>query len=341
MGLADYLRDRAAIVGTLLAGDGLALLALRAHGADLASLALAACLLLGALAVALVVDWLRRRPLWAELDALVDSGEDPLLAPELARCPHQPEAALLLDVVSRLAKSMRDRLGQERADRRDYREYVETWVHEVKTPIAAARLVARNNPSPATDRIDAELSSIEGYVEQALYYSRSTSLDRDFQVRSVVLADVARDALRRQARTLIDAGVTPCLEGLDATVRADPKWLAFVLGQLLVNAAKYRRDDGEPGHVVLRASRAETGLDAWETVLEVCDDGIGMPACDVGRAFDRGFTGENGRRFARSTGMGLYLVRELCRRMGLGVGLDSRQGEGTRVTLRFPDSVSA
>ena len=183
----------------------------------------------------------------------------------------------------------------------------------------------------------AEVDAIEGYVEQALYYSRGTSLDRDFQVREVKLADVVHDALRRKARTLIGARVVPELGGLDFTVRADPKWLSFVIGQVLVNSAKYRRPGEGEGHVRVFAERRETGLDAWETVLSIEDDGVGIPASDVGRVFDKGFTGENGRRFARSTGMGLYLVRQLCEKMGLTAWASSEEGAGTTVCLGFPD----
>ena len=186
--------------------------------------------------------------------------------------------------------------------------------------------------------MDAELDQIEGYVEQALYYSRGTSLDRDFQIRQVVLADVVRDALRHKARTLIGARVAPELGELDLTVRADPKWLSFVIGQVLVNAAKYRGEKDGEGRIRIWAERRETGLDAWETVLAIADDGIGIPASDVGRVFDKGFTGENGRRFARSTGMGLYLVRELCDKMGVRTWLESEEGAGTTVFLAFPDS---
>ena len=188
------------------------------------------------------------------------------------------------------------------------------------------------------DAMDAELGRIEGYVEQALYYARSTTLDRDFQVREVVLADVVRAALRRNARTLIDARVTPELGELGLTVSADPKWVEFMLGQLMGNAAKYRREDAEAGRLRVWASRRQTGMDAWETLLFVEDDGVGIPPEDLGRVFDRGFTGANGRRYARSTGMGLYLVRELAGKMGLTASIDSEQGRWTRVTLAFPAS---
>ena len=122
-------------------------------------------------------------------------------------------------------------------------------------------------------------------------------------------------------------------------VHADPKWLAFVIGQVLVNAAKYQGEKDGGGRVRIWAVREETGLDAWVTRLAIADDGVGIPAADVGRVFDKGFTGENGRRFARSTGMGLYLVRELCAKMGVDAWLESEEGVGTTVCLDFPDMV--
>ena len=116
----------------------------------------------------------------------------------------------------------------------------------------------------------------------------------------------------------------------DETVFADAKWLAFVIGQIVVNAAKY-------GARTIRFSARVEGRGAdGRTVLEIADDGCGIPAADVPRVFDRGFTGENGRAQGSSTGMGLYLVAQLCEKMGLGVGLASEEGAGTRVMIAFP-----
>ena len=112
---------------------------------------------------------------------------------------------------------------------------------------------------------------------------------------------------------------------------ADASWLSFVLGQVVVNAAKY-------GATAVRFTAREegTGTSAARTVLEIADNGRGIPAADVPRVFDRGFTGENGRDQGSATGMGLYLVATLCEKMGLGVGLASEEGTGTRVMLAFP-----
>lgn len=339
MGFGAYIADRLVPLVVGVVALAFAALVMTVYGLDAAATAFVCGVLVLAAAVALLLDWLHRRVFYQRLSDVLDSLDETYLATELLDRPGFLEGELFYDALDRESKAMRDHVAAARRERREYREYVETWVHEIKTPIAAAHLVARNNPSPEMDAVDAELDAIEGYVEQALYYSRGTSLDRDFQIREVVLADVVRDALRHKARTLIGARVAPVLGELDAVVHADPKWLSFVLGQVLVNAAKYRREDGEQGHVRIWAERRETGLDSWVTLLVLADDGIGVPAADVGRVFDKGFTGENGRRFARSTGMGLYLVRELCEKMGVSVWMESEEGAGATVFLSFPDMV--
>ena len=339
MSFGAYIADRLVPLVVGVVALAFAALVMSVYGLDPAAVAFVCAVLVLAAAIALLLDWLHRRAFYQRLTDMLDSLDEEYLATELVERPDFLEGELFYDALERESKAMRDRIASARRRSREYREYVETWVHEIKTPIAAAHLIAKNNPSPEVDALDAEVDAIEGYVEQALYYSRGTSLDRDFQIREVLLADVVRDALRHKARTLIGAHVVPDLGELDLTVRADPKWLSFVIGQVLVNAAKYRSEKDGSGCVRISANRRETGLDSWETVLSIADDGVGIPAADVGRVFDKGFTGENGRRFARSTGMGLYLVRELCDKMGISTWLESEENVGTTVYLAFPDMV--
>ncbi len=343
MRLVDYLHDHLTGVVACLVADGLLALMLRAHGLDGRVVGAAIALVTGCALVALGADYLRRRRFFGNLSATLDALDEKYLVAEVIDPPSTREGRFVRDALARACKSMADEVAAQRAEQRAYRDYVEAWVHEVKTPIAAARLVAQNHPSPETRAMEREVQRIQGFAEQALYYARSTSLDRDFTLREVVLADVVRDAVRRNARALIDARVTPELGDLGQTVRCDPRWTAFVIGQLLVNAAAYRApapDGGElpPATVRIWARQVGTGLDARETVLSVADDGIGIPAQDLDRVFDRGFTGVNGRSRARSTGMGLYLVRTLCEKMGLSVSLTSEVGAGTCVRIAFPDA---
>ena len=147
-----------------------------------------------------------------------------------------------------------------------------------------------------------------------------------------MLAAVVREACKKNARYLIERGTLPVIEvDEDARVFADGKWLGFIIGQVLSNSAKY-------GATSVRFSLREADLGTKDacSMLEIADDGRGIPAADVPRVFERGFTGSNGREQGSSTGMGLYLVSQMCRKMGLGVAIASEEGVGTRVLIRFP-----
>ncbi len=343
--LAGYLKDNAGAAACQLLAIALAGLMMLAFGLAAEQIAAVCLLLVCALAVATTFKFATKRRFYADLaqtvDALAEKGCG-WLAPELMDAPRGLEQRLVLENLRVASKSMADQVAALRAEQREYRDYVETWVHEVKTPIAAARLAAANDLTPTTEAIDVDLRRIEGFVDQSLYYARSSSVDRDFQIRRVDLGECVRAALRSASRTLIDAGVSPQLGDLDVEVRADPKWLEFVIRQVLVNAAKYRRSDaalaGEPARVRITAEKVATGLDAWCVTLRIEDNGIGIPASDLPRVFDRGFTGANGRSYPRSTGIGLYLVRTLCDKMGLRAQAFSTPGEGTCVAIEFPDS---
>ena len=317
MSPAAFLRDRAlsvavAIVCAIAIGSVVAVL-----GAGPDASVLAACIVLACAAFALTVDYARRRAFYRDLEQVVGDLDRTYYATALIEPPDFLEGRLAYEALQ---------------EAEAYRDYIELWIHEIKTPIAAAALMASGLHGPQAARIKGELDRIEGYVEQALYYARSTSLVQDYAIRETSLAEAVREALRKHARFLIERGVAPTVDvDEDVRVFADVKWLAFVIGQLVANAGKY-------GASTLRFSVREEGAGTSDarTVLEVADDGWGVPAGDVPRVFERAFTGENGRRAGSSTGMGLYLVAELCAKMGLAVALASEEGKGTRVLLAFP-----
>ena len=181
-------------------------------------------------------------------------------------------------------------------------------------------------------RITRELTRIENYVEQALYYSRSGGVERDYRIRETTLRALVASALKKNAELLIEAGASIRTEGLDRTVYTDAKWIDFMLGQVLMNSVKYRRG---PLEISVAGETADGAVS-----LTVADNGIGVPAGDLPHIFEKGFTGENGRRGAKSTGLGLYLCKKLCDKMGLAVSLASAPDAGTRVTFAFPTDES-
>ena len=225
------------------------------------------------------------------------------------------------------------REGNElRMQSHDRAQHTELWVHEVKTPLAAARLLLDKMHGEDASILKLELERVEHLVEQALFTARSDTLVNDYVIREIALGDAVGEACKANMRYLTSCGVAIDIRiDPQATVVADKAWLAFILTQLIINSAKY------DATTIVFESREEgaEGPHAC-TTLEIRDDGCGIPAADVPRVFDRGFTGEVGRAHGSATGMGLFLVARMCTQMGLGIMLASEEGTGTRVQISFP-----
>lgn len=214
------------------------------------------------------------------------------------------------------------------AAQREYREYVERWVHEIKAPITAARLVCRELDGDTRRKLTVELSQIEAQVERALFYARAESLEQDCLIRKTDLAKIVSQAIENHRILLIQSGIRVETENMDCSVYTDEKWAVFILGQLLQNAARYQKEDP-----VISISAEPLGK---QVKLTVRDNGIGIPDHEIPRVFDRGFTGSNGRTRGGSTGMGLYLCKKLSGFLELDIRITSEEGDGTCVTLTFP-----
>lgn len=236
------------------------------------------------------------------------------------------EGNMLCFFLEEAGRAMREQVAAHERASREYREYVETWVHEVKTPIATGKLLTENNPSKAMEAMEEELSKIDTFIEQALYYARSSSAEQDYLVRKCAVEEIVRSALRAQARTLILKNIAVHLEELTVNVYTDAKWLTFMLGQVFSNAAKY---GAKNLHIWAEQERDNV-------LLHVADDGVGVCAQDLPRIFEKGFTGKNGRTYGKSTGMGLYLCKKLADKLGMGVSAYGGSKGGLRIDFVFP-----
>lgn len=279
----------------------------------------------------LLYGYFRRAGFYKELLARLESLDQKYLITEMIERPDFLEGKLLYDVMIQVNKSMNDRLASYRRASNDYREYIETWVHEVKTPIASSRLMIENNKNEVTRSLETEISRIEGYVEQALFYTRSNSVEKDYIIKKVNLKEMISSCVKKNARALIESRISVQMQDLEEDVFTDAKWIDFIVGQILSNSIKYRRD--QDPQIKIFAEKKENSIR-----LSICDNGIGIPPQDIRRVFEKGFTGENGRRFTRSTGMGLYLCKKLCEKLGLSISLTSQVGQGTLIEILFPKS---
>ena len=265
-----------------------------------------------------IPDLVRQYRLHRQLCAVVRISEELLL---LLPAPSGVEAADLRQLLQRQLQTEHDERTALENRYQTRMEYYTLWAHQIKTPIASMRLQLQNEDSPFARRLTAELFRIEQYVEMAMAFLRLDSDATDYVIREQPLDPILRGAIRKFAGEFIDRRLKLQYEPVSVSVLTDEKWLSFVIEQLLSNALKYTPS----GSVSLY----------METPLTLCirDTGIGIAAEDLPRIFEPGFTGDNGRLDKRASGIGLYLCRRVCERLGHRIQVESAPGQGTCVRL--------
>ncbi len=216
-----------------------------------------------------------------------------------------------------------------RTAREEYKDYIELWIHEIKTPIAAAKLILDNHPDLYTKRLEQELDRIDTYTEEALYFARSTSPEKDYLIQNVNLDETVKEAILKNKRLLISNRVSLSIHDTNFEVLTDKKWILFMLGQVLQNSVKYMQNENKC-------------IEIWgvkirdRVILSVKDSGIGIRKSNLPQIFEKGFTGQNGRLSgSKATGIGLYLCSMLCEKLGVGLEAKSEEGKWTCIEFQF------
>ena len=248
------------------------------------------------------------------------------LISEVMDLPEQAEDQVFYRLLKMAGKSMLEQIGEVRRERQEYKEYIEQWIHEIKTPITAMKLLCENHRTDWTKELLLELEKTNRFTEQALYFARSEYTEKDYSVREIALAQIVHQAIADNKYLLLQSGMRLEVEEIQDTVYSDEKWVRFILNQLIANAVKY-----QAGQPVLRFSACRQ---QDQVVLMVEDNGIGISPADLPRIFEKGFTGQNGRIVHQSTGIGLYLCKRLCEKLGIGISAKS-EGKGTTISLFF------
>ena len=213
------------------------------------------------------------------------------------------------------------------ASRADSLHYYTLWVHQIKTPIAAMRLVLEQDNSPEHDLIKQELFKIETYAEMALQYIKLQDIADDLVIEHCDLNTIVHSAVKEYSLLFILRKLQLQLEPLDSNIVSDQKWLLFIIKQLLSNSLKYTKEGGI--HIYM-----EDGC------LVIADSGIGIRSEDLPRICEKGYTGYNGRVDQRASGIGLYLSKCAADALSIELSFESIVGQGTTVRLRFPDPES-
>ncbi|MDR1542469.1 MAG: sensor histidine kinase [Clostridiales bacterium] len=326
MKLADFLRGKALFFFIALSVAGFCAVQLYAIRSEpYFALFIPSAIIAGSIASVMPEYFVKRR-FYRELESVLEQLDKRHLISEIIERPDFYEGEALCDALKAAGKSMNDEIAKYKLFLQEYKEYIELWVHEIKTPIAGAKLIGENAGNGA---ILEELDKIEFFVEQALYYARSDAVEKDCIIKKTELSGLVASALKLDAKSLISRKVSIQTENLDEFVYTDAKWVVFILRQIIANSVKYGGS-----RLDFFSVKDERGI-----CLCIRDNGIGIMEKDLRKVFDKGFTGENGRKYGRSTGFGLYLCKKLCLRLGLGIEIASSFGEGATVSIMFPKNL--
>lgn len=282
--------------------------------------------------IAIGIEYFWKKKFYSNLIKILDSLNEKYLITEIINCPSFCEGKILKDLLEQINKSMIENVNKYKYIQEDYKNYIELWIHEIKLPIATSKMIIENNKNETTKNIDEELDKIENYTEQALYYARSNTVEKDYYIRKTNLNDIVNESIKKNKNVLIQEKAIVNIHDLDMEVYTDSKWIVFILNQILQNSVKYKEINRNL-EIEIYAKKCKENI-----TLYIKDNGIGIENTEVSKVFEKGFTGKNGRTHnKKSTGIGLYLCKNLCDKLGISIKLSSENEKGTEVKLMFPN----
>ena len=281
--------------------------------------------------IGITIEYFMKKSFYQNFWNVLNDLETKYLITEIIKSPDFTEGKILKSALEQIDKSMIENVNKYKYRQEDYKDYIELWIHEIKIPIATSKMIIENNKNEITKSIDEELQKIENYIEQALFYARSNTVEKDYYVKKVRLKDIVNESIKKNKSVLIHEKISIHVHDLDLEVNTDNKWVGFILNQIIQNSIKYRKQDCNL-QIEVYAKQGKENV-----ILYIRDNGIGIKKGEITRVFEKGFTGTNGRLIGKkSTGIGLYLCRNLCHKLGMSIELNSIQDEGTEVRLVFP-----
>lgn len=273
----------------------------------------------------LAYHYVSRRRFYKRLSEPLASLND-----SLQRTEQAPVSAALDQLLKDQYRLYKNQIKTLEHQQEQHLKFMDQWVHQMKTPLSVIELTAQNLDEPDSSNIREETDRMKTGLNTILYMARLRSIEQDFHIKPVLLSKIVHEVNKENRRFYIRNKVYPKLEvdKQEITVETDEKWLFFMLSQLINNAVKY--SSGKSDTIIVSIYEK-----AGEAILQVRDFGVGIPETDRKRVFDPFYTGENGRIFRESTGMGLYLTSEAAQYLGHRIELASETGKGTEIRLIF------
>lgn len=329
MSFLKYLKDKLFVILTFLFSYIIILLMLIAFKIDY-SLIIAITIVLFLMILIIILEgYFRKRSFYNTLINNTNKLDKKYLVLETLYKPDFYEGKIAYDVLYDINKSMTENVKKHNDQLTDFKEYIEMWIHEIKVPIASLVLQIHNNKDKKSKDILKKINKIDELTEQILYYVRTESIEKDYLIKDANLNKIVGEVALKNKDYLLENKINFVCDNLNYDVLTDSKWLVFILNQIVNNSIKYKKEKGD---AILKIY-AENNKTSVKLIIE--DNGIGIIESDLPRVFDKSFTGYNGRIRHKSTGMGLFIAKSLCDRLGHKIEIESKQNEYTKVIITF------
>ncbi len=295
-------------------------------GVNASLIILLAILIIVFIFISLLVSYLLIKKRYEKIVNLVDSLDEKYLIKEVIDKPKNLENKAYYYALDKACKALNDKLSEVENSKNEYLDFLDSFIHEVKTPISALSLYADNNND---ERIKEEVLKISRLVDKMLFYARSDVVEKDYFIKEVTLADLVHPTILEYKNYLLNYHIKVEVNDLDnLKVYTDIKWLNFIIGQIISNSLKYQNKKD-------RLVRIKGVSTKNNIKLEIYDNGVGIKEADVSKVFEKGFTGSN-RNKKNASGIGLYLTKKLCDKLGIDIKIESVYLKYTKVVITFP-----
>lgn len=280
----------------------------------------------------LIASYAKLRKRYSRLNATMESLDKKYLLANVLDKPETTIEQAYFFIMKRAMKSMTEQVSQAERKQTEYQHFIEQWVHEIKRPITASKLICENNKNDYTRKLISQIEEMERHVERVLYYARLGHVEKDYIVSETALNGIVEEVLAKNKQLLIQNNVRVDTSSLHYTVYSDKKWIVFILNQIIINCIQYKKEN--PQITIAAFEKGNT------IKLSIKDNGIGIKESEISRIFQHGFTGSNGRNAKNSTGIGLYLCKELSEKLGIAISAKSKLNIYTEIVLLFPKDKS-
>lgn len=327
MKFKKYLKDKLYLIVSFLGCYLLILLVFLAFKMDSLLIIFISSLLLAYFFTIFLYDYLRRNKFYTLLISNIEKLDKAYLVLETIEKPNFYDGDLLHEALYEINKSMLENVKGFESQVNDFKNFVEMWIHEIKIPISSLILMQHNKKDKFDKKSLEQIKKIDEYTEQILYYVRSENANEDYLINEVSLKKVITNIALKNKDDLLENKIELKVLNVNYNVYTDSKWLEFIINQIVNNSIKYRKYD-QDSYIKISSNDEKDRI-----IIVIEDNGIGIPSSDIKKVFQKSFTGSNGRKRAKSTGMGLFIAKNLCEKLGHSIEIQSEIDKYTRVYI--------